>query len=465
MKILAVVHAFPPEGVGGTERYARGVLAELVRRGHEVRVLSGTMQWRPKVEISTAVDEGIVVDRVHRSDLYFDHWDKVFNPHVSRLYERELDSFRPDLVHVHHWVRLSSELVRRAAQRAIPVVLHLHDLFVTCPRVFRIHREGHSCHEEMGEKACLKCVPRWKFQGDDEVRASLERYAHEARAEVVAARVRIAPSASHARSISGHLRLPLEAIDVLEHPRIGETWPCASSAQSPRGHLKLLFFAQLHPIKGLHRVLEAMRRLEPESGVELDVFGAFATKEYEHRVRELARGLEARFHGAYPPGEPARGAYDAIVLPSLAQESFSFWLTEAYDLGLPVLLSRNGALAERACGRARLVDPENVEEMAAALQELRDQPELRARMASASAPQAPSVREHVDSLEPLYAKAINAGAAQEVVPVARLEDVTFEWDRREWAFRELLRSEGWEDVISSMNRELEELRARERRDS
>src|SRR5262245_42830787 len=145
MRILSVIHAFPPEGTGGSERYAAELLEELARRGHDVSVFSGTLEGRIPVQTSRRVHRGIPVEVVHRSDQYFDHWDKVYNPHVSLLYEEALARVRPDVVHVHHWIRLSSDLVRRAALRGIATVVHLHDLFVTCPRVFRIHRDDHSC--------------------------------------------------------------------------------------------------------------------------------------------------------------------------------------------------------------------------------------------------------------------------------------------------------------------------------
>ena len=48
MKLLVVTHAFPPEGCGGTERYAEAVAHGLAARGHTVEVFAGSLEWRPQ---------------------------------------------------------------------------------------------------------------------------------------------------------------------------------------------------------------------------------------------------------------------------------------------------------------------------------------------------------------------------------------------------------------------------------
>ena len=58
MKVLMITHGFPPECSGGTESYVLALCRELLARGHEVEVLTGSHegagadQWEPRLEHS-----------------------------------------------------------------------------------------------------------------------------------------------------------------------------------------------------------------------------------------------------------------------------------------------------------------------------------------------------------------------------------------------------------------------------
>jgi glycosyltransferase involved in cell wall biosynthesis len=459
MKILIVSHAFPPDGVGGTERYAQALALGLAARGHDVRVFCGSLEWRKRFEVAPATQAGLHVTRVHRDDLYFDHWDKIFNPKVAEAFEDELDAVRPDVVHLQHWIRLSDDLVRRAASRGIATVVHLHDLFITCPRVFRIRParapgaakdDVEFCREPFEPDSCRSCVPRWRFQIDREIDLSLERYKLAAGAELAAATTRVALSRGQLDELlrwGPRSDLPIE---LLDHPWLpGAVDSKAQDAQSPAGSLRLLYFSRIAPLKGLHVVLEAMRRLEAASQgsaggrVALEAHGAFATPEYEARLRELARGLEVRFHGEYARNEPCRTPADVAVIPTLAHETWSFWLDEAARTGLPILASEAGAIAERATGRVRLFPAGDAAALAAAIAELRDDPARRRALAAAPPPATVALDDHVTRVEQLLSEAVRRGAP--ALP-RRLErpspELKHEWERREIAFQQLLPTEG-----------------------
>lgn len=454
MRVLVVSHAFPPNGVGGTERYADFTARGLQSRGHDVRVFAGTLEWREAVEVEEKVADGLPVVEVHRSDLYFDHWDKLFNPHVSSLFAEEVERWRPDAVHLHHWVRLSADLVRRAAAAGVPSVVHLHDLLVTCPRVFRIDRAERCCDEPLAGEACVPCAPRWKFQKDAEVRASLAEFQAQTRADVAAAALRLAPSRSHADLLERFAGLGAGSVEVFPHPRMpGGPEGGGSGSHSPEGQLSLVYFSHLHPVKGAHVLLEAVKLLGTSSGVRVHLHGGFATPDYEERIRGLAEGLDVEFHGPYSPGNVSGFEGDAVVIPTLARESWSFWLDEAVTLRVPILASRSGALEERSSDRVVLFEPGDAADLAGKITALRDDRDARLRRGAAPAGELDTPDEHLSLLEAKLAEAVERGAPA-VSPLPRPEDLAFEWDRREAGFQELLRSEGWEDVVADLERRL-----------
>jgi len=236
------------------------------------------------------------------------------------------------------------------------------------------------------------------------------------------------------------------------------------SARSPAGRLRLLHFSQLAPHKGAHVVLDAMKRLAAadrsggRGGVALDAWGAFATPEYEARLRALADGLDVTFRGAYAHNDPCATPADVAVVPTLAHETWSFWLDEAVTTGLPILASDAGAIGERATGRVKLVPPGDVGALADAIALLRDQPAERLALAAAPAPFIPTLAEHIARLEKLLEEVIHRGAPPLARPTTRPSaEWMHEWQRREIAFGELLRSEGWEDALRWQKSEIERL--------
>jgi glycosyltransferase involved in cell wall biosynthesis len=476
VKVLVVSHAFPPDGVGGTERYAEAVALGLAARSHEVRVFAGSLEWRERFTVERSDQRGVPVTRVHRDDLYFDSWDKVGHPRVALAFEDELDAWRPDVVHLQHWIRLTDDLVRRVAARGIPAVVHLHDLFTNCPRVFRIRParapgaaagDVEFCREPFGVDACRSCVPRWKFQGDREIDLSISHYGHAVEAELAAATTLVALSKAQLDDLSLHSAAPRREVEIVNHPWLpGAVDAPVPPARSPAGKLRLLYFSRLAPLKGAHVVLEAMRRLADrdarggKGGVAIDLWGAFATPEYEKRLRALASGLDATFHGAYSHNDPCRTPADVAVVPTLAHETWSFWLDEAAHTGLPIVASDAGAIAERATGRVRLVPAGDVAALAAALAELRDDPARRDALAAAPGPALVDLQQHLTRIESLLADAVRRGAPRGVPAMARPgEEWLHAWERRELAFRELLRLEQWEEAKRQYEARIRELEA------
>ncbi len=152
--------------------------------------------------------------------------------------------------------------------------------------------------------------------------------------------------------------------DGLPPPRLGRA-DLVARAHEP-GPLRVLAVGNLIPRKGVHRLLDALRRLPPGS-VTLDLVGredvdpAYARRLRE-RVQRWGLGRAVRFH-RWVEGSALAGLYrraQVFALPS-QYEGFGIVYAEALGFGLPVLASRAGAAHEvLAAGRAGvLVDPDD----------------------------------------------------------------------------------------------------------
>lgn len=203
----------------------------------------------------------------------------------------------------------------------------------------------------------------------------------------------VAISEASAVDVERHLQVPAERIDVIplgyEPSSRGEPTPepgLRARLGVPEGPI-LLNVAAKKAHKNQMRLIEALpvvRRQVPEAQLVL----AGAPTPYEQALSGRARALgvdtavtlagyvdEADLEGLY-------AASDAFVFPSL-NEGFGLPVLEAMARGLPVVTSDRSALPEVAGDAALLVDPESVDQIAAAaVRMLVDEP-LRERMIAA----------------------------------------------------------------------------------
>ncbi|RKY20505.1 MAG: hypothetical protein DRQ55_07420 [Planctomycetota bacterium] len=453
-----VVHGQPPELVGGTEGLVARLAADLAAAGHELEIFSGSIEWRPRFELRRDERGTVPITRVHRSDLFFERWDKLHEPHVERAYGEWLDAFEPELLHVHHWARLSTNLVAVAARRGVPAVLSLHDLFASCPRYHRVTPDERFCSERPSPDACRHCAPRWSFQGDAEIDASLSVFVADLRAEVQLAAAVLAPTAGHGRRVMDWLGLQRDVIAL--PPARGlrpapASRPLGSDVASPERPLRVGTFGHLHPLKGAQVLLRAQSLLPDPARVELHLWGQAPDDQSEAALRAAAGSRRVVRHGAYTPSDLSGAPLDVVVLPSLCAESYAFTLDEAAALTLPIVASDLGAHADRATERVALVPRGDAEALARELLALADDPARRARMAAAAAPASLDAATHLARLCQVYQQVL-AGPRPTPQPLdtdalARREHAAM---LREAGLAELLRGEGWEAVVADLQAQL-----------
>lgn len=416
MKVALVLHGFPPELVGGTENSVQALARALVAAGHDVVVIAGSMEWEGGARTSTAADldplsgREYTVHRIHRSDAYFDHWQKGHSPVAGRMFEELLAAERPDVVHVQHWIRLSRDLAVRAARLGIPSVVTLNDLWSTCLVAFRVHpAERAFCERPLAPENCLDCAayvpPRTPWLDHAEQAAEVEAHRAAVAAELRAARVLVAPSGVHARAALGWLGLGdaglEERVVVLPPAREPAATRCAPKAVPSRftadEPLVLASFGQWSELKGTDLLIEALGLLPEPARVRLLLAGGAPFPAFAARVEELAAAcpVDVRLLGAYDHSNlAAHPVADAhlFVTGTRAHESWGLVVDEALELGLGTLLPELGALGERAHDAAAAGTPwattyqsASAPDLARALQALLEAPAQVAALSAAAA--------------------------------------------------------------------------------
>jgi len=364
MKVLFLVHGYPPELCGGTERHVQQ-LAEWIAfmdECHEVVVCAGTLHGGPGAQESweecapRGDGKPIRVLRLPRTDLYYDHWQKSSSPAISGRVRELIRSERPDVVAVHHWTRLSRDLVLAAAREGVPATVHLHDHWTSCPIAFRVKpTDGSFCESPANGMVCPPCAgslpPFTPWVSMEEHFIALAERQADMQRELKLARIVSAPSRAHAESVARFMDVALDADQV----RILAPNDCGALDHQPARHVSgppwvIAHWGGLSRLKGTDLLFEAVAALSDPSAVRLMLAGV------EERPGFLA-DLHARFpqvaydnHGPFDANDRRAGRPQdahAAVFPTRAHESFGMVVNEALRSGLPCAVADIPAFRER----------------------------------------------------------------------------------------------------------------------
>ncbi|RLE96431.1 MAG: glycosyltransferase family 1 protein [Thermoprotei archaeon] len=339
MRVVLASQWFPPD-VGGVSSHVRDLAYTLVRRGHEVLVL--TRRGRRYGDLRV---EGL--SRVECASIPL---SMAGRGRIASL----LTLFKPDLVHVHHaFTPIPLAAAAAAAALGYPTVLTNHSSYL---------------------------------DGWDLARIALGKAALPVRAVLSKVDEVIAVSRSAARFIAAFLP-PGRQVRVIPNGVDAERFkPCgpAPLRDSISADFVILFVGRLVYRKGLTVLLKALSLLK-DLDLTLVVVGEGPLRpSAEALARRLAIEDRVMFLGSINEWE-LPGVYrsaDVVAVPSLYGEAFGIVALEAMATGRPVVASRVGGLSELVIGGETgvLVPPGDPEALAEALRALYEDEELRAQM-------------------------------------------------------------------------------------
>ena len=401
MRILQVVHGFPPHESAGAELVTFYLSQALRQRGHQVAVLARIGDPQAE-EFSVRAEQmdGLEVVRMVNNHLQtsavlrFAYDNSFCDAPFLRLLER----FQPEVVHFQHLAHLSVSLMPLAAALGHPTVLSLHDFFFPCHRVHLIDVQNRLCPgPERGER-CVPCLEG--FGTPEEIR---RRFVYMEQA-LQAPDVLLSPSVFLAEKMLGYFPFLQERLRVV--PLGVKPVPRQAQEHQPGALLRILSVGFLSPPKGAHVLIEAVKGL-PSDAFEASLYGASSAfwQPYGDQVRAAAQGLPVRFYGPYAHEQLASilSRHDVLVVPGICEETFSIVTREALMAGLPVVAARRGALPEaiQDGGNGLLFAPEDAGDLRRCLARLIAEPDFLERLRSSDPPMK-TMAEYAGEMEAMY---------------------------------------------------------------
>ncbi len=446
MRVLYVVHNFPPYHWAGTEVYTYNIAKGMLQKGHDVDVycweyLDGGKEYHHRDEDY----EGLRVRRVLRDEEKFTLMEHE-NREIEGDFRRLLSERDYDVAHITHLFGLSVNLVHILGEKDIPTVLTLPDYWFICPNAHFLYdiKEIEELTavdflicDKLDARRCAECLTPRK-----------RKYIKERTRAIVGMR----PRASEIwdmirerawRRLEWDLRFALYSVSEREiikrADRCMDALNRADLVIAPsrfikrkyqehglkkarysdygmnkfqprplsKDKLRFAFIGTPVRHKGLHVLLRAWSLLQPGlKGAELLLFGDIDRQPYYSRqVRVLMEGLEGvREMGAFKNTQlpEVMSGFEVLVVPSIWYENSPLVIHEAFIARRPVIASDIGGMKELLeKGGGLCFGVGDHEDLAEKMSRFIDDRELVERTGD-EVPEVKSVEENVDELLVIY---------------------------------------------------------------
>lgn len=418
MRIVYVTHQYPPLYTTGTELYAKRLALKIRGTiGHDVRIFTFEPSFNRDPELvrrEETIDDGVAVTRIHGWPGLQPNFalGKYYNAFFGKMFGEYLDQIRPDVVHFFHSAFLGASVIEETYLRDIPSVVNLMDFWFLCPTTQLLRTR--TLEQCSGPEAfrCLEClsvgdvdfdkllaftrgegfVPIEKdfatlgnglrFAGGTPYNSLLALAVRpEWLKRVLLHADRIVSPSLTVRDRFVAAGYPADRFEIV--PYGVEPMPTYAFDKGGNGTVRFGFIGSINRPKGLHVLVEAMRRVRGDC--RLDIYGdpshfpLYAESCFEV-AREDSRVL---IRGPMRPEHVATALrdIDALVVPSLWSENTPFVVLEGRAAGVPIVASAVDGIAEIVADgkNGQLFRPGDVDELARVMQQFVDDREsLRA---------------------------------------------------------------------------------------
>ena len=411
VRVLLVSHRFPPDDVGGVERYTEGLAASLTSDGDRVSILARrSIRGSKEIQMQRErLADGTALYRLVAGSFNFEHFLDN-HERLERMFTMAMLESSPEVVHINHLMGFSPNFIRIAHRLGAAVVVSLHDFYFSCPKVHLQQPSGNLCSGPDDGRECRKaCFTNGPHDSPAYwgIRARYFRQSLEMAERILC----------YSEYVHSHFRAELgdkAPIQVIPNGVPRRAINCESRRDDrTSGPINLAYFGTVAPHKGTHVILEALR-IAGLSSVNLAIIGHVPEVEYARKLRKEAAtipGVTLRMYGKYERAELSflLRDVDCVVVPSLVPEAGPIVPREALAEGVPVVAARLGALPEliREGENGFTYDAHRPDELASILSRIAANDALRTAL-RAGARNSPviTVNEHAKQVRLTYERAI-----------------------------------------------------------
>lgn len=374
MKILKIIHGYPPIYNAGSEVYTQSISNESSKGHYYIIFTREENPYAPDFTLRKKIEHPSLV-------FYYINMaqgkDGFRHAELDEKFLEVLRQERPDIAHIGHLNHLSTGIVDVLHSLKIPIVFTLHDFWLMCPRgqFLRRNTDGKEVFqlcEKQDHSTCASVCYKPYFSGYDNSLALLSQgFTHkplsgadalndelhwtrwiearmiETRSIIDKVNLFIAPSRYLRDRFIKDFDVPPSKIKYLDYG-FPTDYLKPVEKKDNKGIYSFGYIGTHIPAKGLNQLIEAFKNVNAPA--ELLIFGR-CDGQNTLSLKELAKSSKNKieFFGEYQNQNIAREVFakvDCIVVPSIWGENSPLVIHEAQACRVPVITADFGGMKE-----------------------------------------------------------------------------------------------------------------------
>ena len=429
MKILKVIHGYPPLYNAGSEVYSQLLCHGLAQRNHEVNVFTREENsFANDFTLRQSQDPANSEITLHIINIPVEKFRYRYQHNqVDQIFTKILLQIKPDVVHIGHLNHLSTSLIFEIAKHNIPIVYTLHDYWLMCPRGQFIQRNSLNnedlwalCDRQNNQKCATQCYAGY-FSGDpNETPIDIAYWENWVNRRMVNIRkitqyidCFIAPSHYLYNRYIQEFNLPKNKIIYLDYGF--DLQRLKNRKRISQDPFTFGYIGTHIPAKGIQLLISAFALLKGNS--KLRIWGRHRSQSTDGLyaiASNLPLVIQKRIEWLheYSNEHIVRDVFnyvDCIVVPSIWVENSPLVIHESLQVRVPVITANIGGMAEYVQHEKNglLFEHRCISSLACQMQRLADNPRFADQLGDKGYLQSdngdiPSLTLHISAIEDIY---------------------------------------------------------------
>ena len=257
------------------------------------------------------------------------------NNRYKEMLENIFDSFKIDILHVHHFLFQTFDVIDVARDRDVYSIITLHDLYMLCPSINMVYRNIYCVYDK--EKNCEKCLHN-RYGVNNNFLKNWKKTA----LETLKKFDKIIVPSNNTKELFLQEYKDLK-IEVVEHG-VNVITPKNKEEKENKQEFNIAFVGAMAIHKG-SEILKELIKINNNPNIKIHLFGKSNEKELEKSRKNYIN------HGKYErgtlPQKLVDNKIDLVCMLATWPETYSYTLTESYMSNIPILAFDIGAVGER----------------------------------------------------------------------------------------------------------------------
>lgn len=260
----------------------------------------------------------------------------------DKSFENFLLSLIPDVVHFQHYLHFSLSwfsIIKKSLPKT-KIILTIHEFLAICPnsgQMIKTKWQKNKLCYKSNVSDCSKCFPYMPKKVLEKRKKYVDEYFD-------FVDLFISPSKF---VLERHVNYGIDKNKIIYSENGQNVFEAKNKTSTLK--LKLLYVGQINEFKGLHLLLDSMKKLV-DKDIALSIYGKFQDNDYKKKIEKIISSLSnVKYYGPYQRNELSDifASNDLLIVPSVWWENSPLVIQESFIAKTPVLCSNIGGMREK----------------------------------------------------------------------------------------------------------------------